>query len=305
MLGHLRRITQIFDHRSEHGLLGLISRALGKEAPTASRRYDTIWEIDLLLSWLRQRWAENSALRDEELQTKAMLLVMIFSACRLAELARMERPNQTEGEQAALVLRTVTKQFQEAKRRIVIRKLSSPVLCPVAAVRAWMQRSPTGEQSKLFYGFRSDAEGRMLPTTMHPLSVNLICTQFLRAMQSAGIPSHFTAYSVKHAVVTRLFRMGATEEQVNAYGGWAQGSRTARRWYDIATLEQDWLGAKLVGEWFGADPTNTLEEFLHDYLPRTTTEKEAEARAAVMDALADPETPASVSAVASQGVKHP
>jgi integrase len=286
-------------------LLGLISRALGKEAPAASRRYDTIWEIDLLLSWLRQRWSNNSALRDEDLQTKAMMLVMIFSACRLAELARMERPSGTEGGQPALVLRTVTKQFQEAKRRIVIRRLSSPILCPVAAVYAWLERSATGEQSKLFYSFRSDAEGHMLPTTKQQLSVNQICMQFLRTMQSAGIPSHFTAYSVKHAVVTRLFRMGATEEQVNAYGGWAQGSRTARRWYDIATLEQDWLGARLVGEWFGADPSNTLEEFLHDYLPTTTTGKEAEARATVMDALTSLETAASVTAAASQDVQDP
>jgi integrase len=237
MLGHLRR--------SEHGLLGLLSRALGKEAPTLSRRYDTIWDINLLLRWLREQWGNNTALADRDLQTKAMLLVMIFSACRLAELARMERPEEGGTQETAVVLRTVTKQFQETKRRIVMRRLAGQALCPVEAVNVWRHRSEAVGGEQLFFGFRYDAEGQRMGEECQPLSTAGICARFLRVMSDAGLPSHFTAYSVKHAVVTKLFKLGATEEQVNAYGGWAQGSRTARQWYDIATLEQDWLGAKL------------------------------------------------------------
>jgi hypothetical protein len=107
-------------------------------------------------------------------------------------------------------------------------------------------------------------------------------------MRAAGVPEHYTAYSVKHAVVTKLFRLGATEEQMNAYGDWAQGSRTARRWYDIATLEKDWLGARLVGELFGKSTNHTLEGFLNDYLPTTTTRRKAEARGPVIEVLTNP-----------------
>jgi hypothetical protein len=88
---------------------------------------------------------------------------------------------------------------------------------------------------------------------------------------------------VKHAVVTRLFRLGATEDQVNAYGGWAQGSKTATRWYNIATLEEDWLGAKLVGECFGKDPDEVMEDFLESHALATTTDQEAARRAGELE----------------------
>jgi integrase len=282
MLGHLKRVIQIFDHRSEHGLLGLLSRALGKDAPTPSRRYDTMWDISILLNWLRQHWGENAELADGELQTKAMLMVMVFSACRLAELARMDTPQDAEEGGTAMVLYTVTKQFQEARRRIVIRRIGDERVCPVRTVAAWIRRRGPSEDGRLFGRSRGGGE----EARTQQWTTDGICTQFLTVMRAAGIPEHFTAYSVKHAVVTKLFKLGATEEQMNAYGGWAPGSRTARRWYDIATLEEDWLGTKLVGEWFGGDTEAALEDLLQEYLPVTTTSGDAEVRAPVMEALA-------------------
>jgi hypothetical protein len=274
MLGHMRRIIAIFDYQHQYGLLALLSRSLGKGAPTATRRYDTIWDINCLLQWIRQDWPDNAVLCDVDLQTKAMLLIMIFSACRLAELARMERPSEEHTAEGVMALFTVTKQFQEEKRRIVIRKVSTPSLCPVSTTKAWMERSKGREREWLFY--------RQVDQKW---STATICTQFLRAMRAAGIPDHFTAYSVKHAVVTKLFKLGATEEQVNAYGGWAQGSRTARRWYDIATMEEEWLGARLVGEWFGKDPDRALEDVLQECLPTTQTPQEAGQRTRVVETM--------------------
>jgi hypothetical protein len=120
------------------------------------------------------------------------------------------------------------------------------------------------------------------------LTTPAICTRFLTVMADAAIPSHYTAYSVKHAVVTRLFRLGATEDQVNAYGGWAPGSKTAMRWYNIATLEEDWLGAKLVGECFGKDPDEVMEGFLESHALATTTDQEAADRAAELERIMRP-----------------
>jgi integrase len=217
-----------------------------------------------------------------------MLLIMIFSACRLAELGRMERPDLPEEPTDSVVLHTVTKQFQESKRNIVIRRLSRPALCPVAALWAWTMAVPPDGDGRLFHSLTGDSPERMAPTTRKELTTPAICTQFLAVMAEAGIPSHYKAYSVKHAVVTKLFRMGATEEQVNAYGGWAMGSSTARRWYNIATLEEDWLGAKLVGEWFGANPNSTLEDFVAEHLPTTSTEQQAATRSEALEALIKP-----------------
>jgi site-specific recombinase XerD len=287
MLGHMRKIIGIFDHHSGHGLLDLLSKAISRQAPTPSRRDDTMWNVDVLLAWIRKNWEEPARMKDSEVQTKAMLLTMMFSACRLAELGRMERPEIGEAHPESITLHTVTKQSQDTKRRIVIRRIATTALCPVSAILAWMERTAPREDGRLFHRW-TDEEKLRRQGAKDELTTPAICTQFIKPMRAAGIPAHFTAYSVKHAVVTKLFRLGATEEQINAYGGWAQGSRTAQRWYNIATLEEDWLGTKLVGEWLGEDRDNTLEEFLQTYLPTTTTPEQATARASAMEALVAP-----------------
>jgi integrase len=285
MLGQMKKIIAIFDHRSGHGLLDLLSRGLRRESPTPSRRYDTMWNVDILLAWIRHNWGDTDSMSDADVQTKTMLLVMMFSACRLAELGRMERPEVQDTTPDAITLHTVTKQHQDKKRRIVVRRIATTMLCPVTALMAWLGRSTPTEDGLLFHRNRDpekpQGQGDVFSTPS-------ICTRFLKPLRSAGIPSHYTAYSIKHAVVTKLFRLGATDEQVNAYGGWAPGSRTAQRWYNIATLEEDWLGTKLVGDWLEEKQSSTLEKFLQTYLPTTRTPEEAVARAQAMESLVIP-----------------
>jgi integrase len=279
MMGHLNQVTQIFDYRSSNALLRMMSKAMGRQAPTTSRRYDTIWDINTLLEWLQQHWADGDTLTNEDVQTKAMLLVMIFSACRLAELGRMEIPEEATAEEESLTLKTITKQRQEQKQQIIMRRIPSSPLCPVTAVRNWLNHRPTTPHARLFCKIEEGTRGGRELTTPD------ICRRFLKVMKAAGIPPHYTAYSIKHAVVTRLFQLGATEEQIGAYGHWAPGSHTAQRWYNITTLEQDWLGAKLVGQWLRTDPIETLEDFDDGYLPTPHTEEQAARRAQAVQAL--------------------
>jgi hypothetical protein len=89
-------------------------------------------------------------------------------------------------------------------------------------------------------------------------------------------------------VVTKLYRMGATDEQVVAYGHWAKGSLTPRRWYKIETLEEEWLGAKLLGESMGLKEHNALEKFVHTYMPPVRTPAQADERALAVEALVTP-----------------
>jgi integrase len=281
----MKKIIGIFDYRNKDGILDLLTKALGRASPVASRRYDTIWDIDQLLSWMRANWGANDVLNDHDLQTKTMLLVMIFSACRLAELGRMERPDLEGPPGVSIVLYTITKQSHEKKRRIVVRRISNEALCPVTTLYAWLERTESTKGRNLFYDCTSMVTGKLVPRVSREITTPGICTRFLAAMQDAGIAPHYKAYSVKHAVVTKLFKMGATDEQVNAYGGWAPGSHTARKWYYIETLEEEWLGAKLVGEILGDNPNDTLEEFLETYLPVARTEEQASVRAAAMESL--------------------
>jgi integrase len=238
MSGHLRRVVDLFDDRSEHSIVRMVTRAISRSAPTKSRRYDAIWDLDQLLSWLEQSWGDNERIPLDDLQTKTMLVVMIFSACRLAELGRMERPRDVGVDPTEIVLYTIQKQKQTQREQLVIRRISQTALCPVHTLMAWLRRAPAAPDGFLFYRLGGGGAPRAMTTPY-------ICPRFLKAMKSAGIPNHYTAYSVKHAVVTKLYNLGASDEEVCTYGHWKQGSHTPRQWYYIPTIEQDWLGARI------------------------------------------------------------
>jgi site-specific recombinase XerD len=286
MLSHLRRILLLLHSETTQGVLATLAQALSRSTPTTSRRYDTIWDIDQLLNWIRA-WKDNESLSLEELRTKTMLLIMIFSACRLAELGRMRRPTVPGGTFTSLALPTILKQKQAEKTQIVIRRVSQPNLCPVAAVLAWLQRSPDAPDGFLFHCLTRIGSGDCV--TLHRvMSTADIAPELVGALRAAGIEHPYTAYSVKHAVVTKLYLLGATDEQVVAYGHWARGSLTPRKWYNIATLESEWLGTKLLKETMDIKKPETEEKFAESYLAPTRTEEQAAARADTCEALITP-----------------
>jgi hypothetical protein len=210
-----------------------------------------------------------------------MMIIMTFSACRLAELGRMQRPPEADGEPTTIALSTIQKQNQAKRETLVIRRITESALCPVATVLAWLRRTQESPEARLFSVRSRGGELRAMATPD-------ICPRFLRVMRAAGIPDHYTAYSLKHAVVTKLYRMGATDEQVVAYGHWAKGSLTPRKWYNIATLEEEWLGTKLLGQAMGLTESKVQESFTERYLPPTRTVRQAEERASTSEALATP-----------------
>ena len=57
------------------------------------------------------------------------------------------------------------------------------------------------------------------------------------------MPSHYTAYSIRHALITALFDMGLTEVQVNAYTGHSNNAHTAVTHY--FHLDSRWVGNDL------------------------------------------------------------
>jgi integrase len=235
MGGHLNRIVELFDPRSVHAVVKVVLRAISRQTPGRCRRYDTIWDLDQLLAWLEENWPENGALSPRDLQTKCMLLVMIFSACRLAELARMTRPDVIDLMAPSITIKAVTKQKQSTLQDFVMRRADRPSICPVAALHTWLTR-PDQMQNRLL--FPSE--------TGRTITVPTIGYQFLKVFARAKIDPHYTAYSVKHAVVTKLYTLGATDEEVCAYGHWAPGSRTPRQWYYIPVVDKNWLGTRLV-----------------------------------------------------------
>jgi hypothetical protein len=212
---------------------------------------------------------------------------MIFSACRLAELGRMRRPTVTGETLTSLALPTILKQKQAEKTQIIIRRVSQPNLCPVAAVMAWLSRTPAAADGLLFH-FPYRMPGSDTVAFTRPMTTGDIAPNLITALRAAGIEYPYTAYSIKHAVVTKLYLLGATDEQVVAYGHWAKGSLTPRKWYNIATLESEWLGTKLLKESMDIKKEETEEKFADTYLTATRTEEQAAARTDSNEALITP-----------------
>jgi site-specific recombinase XerD len=59
-------------------------------------------------------------------------------------------------------------------------------------------------------------------------------------LRDAGIPSMYTAYSIRHALITELFNRGLKEEEVNAYAGYSNNAYTALT--NCFHLEENWVG---------------------------------------------------------------
>jgi hypothetical protein len=107
-------------------------------------------------------------------------------------------------------------------------------------------------------------------------------------MRKAGVDSSYTAYSIKHAVITKLFRAGASDEQVVEFGRWARNSNTPKKWYNIQCLEEEWLGTRLLAASMHISNDKALENLDAGYLPPTRTEQEAQVRAAAQHWILDP-----------------
>ena len=60
----------------------------------------------------------------------------------------------------------------------------------------------------------------------------------------AGIPPEYTAYSIRHALITALFDMNLSEVDVNAYTGHTNNARTGLTHY--FHLDGKWAGTDLA-----------------------------------------------------------
>jgi site-specific recombinase XerD len=242
LISHTNVLIDVF-HPKGKKLSALVSRAVRRKRPRKGRKYRTMWDITELLSFIASRYADNAVLSGADLLTKTLALTMIYSACRLAELARMTvDPKQVND--TRLRVDTNLKTALDTRDFIMFYAVNDSRICPHAATREWLgRRSP---RAALFTH----------PTTMAPLTTTMIATMLRDLMTQAGISDEYGPYSIKHAVITYLFTRGAEEAQINEFGRWSINSRVASSYYKIATPRRHWLGYRLAE---GATKQQTAE----------------------------------------------
>jgi site-specific recombinase XerD len=231
-LSHTNVLLSTFS-KDGSNMHSLISRAAHRKRPRKGRKYRTMWDIRELLRFISQELGTNAGLTEEQLLVKCLALTMVYSAARLAELARMT-VDQSHETKAALRVETNIKTALDTRESITFYPVRNKSICPHAALSEWLRRRPTSRQ--LFTD----------PRTQKPLTETAIAGLLRRLMSSAGISDEYGAYSIKHAVITFLFDGGAGEAQINEFGRWSYASRVASGYYRVATPQRDWLGFKIA-----------------------------------------------------------
>jgi hypothetical protein len=114
-------------------------RAVRRAKPKRKKRFDSIWSLRDLAGYIRREWPVNDELQDDELLTKALALTMLFTACRLEDLATMElREDAIKPERLTLELRRKTSLDQISP--VEVKPTHDEPLCPYNTIVSWFGR---------------------------------------------------------------------------------------------------------------------------------------------------------------------
>jgi hypothetical protein len=160
--------------------------------------------------------------------------------CRLEKWAE-------DGSSVESVAKEKTK-YGKGSTALLIRRGSAPNLCPVVAFRALKERAAAKGLVGTLWGSKGGIPYKQAA------ALSRLLKEFLR---EAGIPPTYTAYSIRHALITALFNSGLKEQEVNAYTGHSNNAHTALTNY--FHLDENWVGRSLVG---AAAETQVSEQFI-------------------------------------------
>ncbi|KAH7826664.1 uncharacterized protein MONOS_10850 [Monocercomonoides exilis] len=82
-----------------------------------------------------------------------------------------------------------------------------------------------------------------------PANLQRIEEEQTAILRENKIPETFTAYSIRHAVISHLERQqDADLKAINAYARWAPGSRVAQEYYTVLLVQDtNWI-LKTIGK---------------------------------------------------------
>ena len=198
-------------------------------------KYRSIWKLDLLIDYIRDG-PPSEELEWTRLMARAAALFMVFIPCRPIGAWRMDPQSEKWSADKSSVEITTKEKMDHGKSgsALLLRASTVPNLCPVHAYRLLKAGAASrGMRDTLW----CSAEGV-------PYRQASALSRLLKALlQEVGVPSHYTAYSIRHALITALFDRGLTEVQVNAYTGHSNNAHTAVTHY--FHLDSKWVGSDL------------------------------------------------------------
>ncbi|KAH7818805.1 uncharacterized protein MONOS_15278 [Monocercomonoides exilis] len=170
------------------------------EKPRKGKRYKTMWDSTIITKCAETTYDSKDI---RTLQKRALILTMIFGAFRPAELERMRSDT--------IIFIDKLVQTQE------------------------QTKTSAGETVKTTF---KDEHVWFNISERQPANLQRIKEELVAVLRENGIPDTFTAYSIRHAVITHLAKQqDADWKAINAYARWAPGSRVAQEYYTVLPVQ--------------------------------------------------------------------
>ncbi|KAA6379996.1 MAG: hypothetical protein EZS28_024479 [Streblomastix strix] len=145
-----------------------------------------------------------------------MALLVTFAAARMTELTRMKRKDILIDEQRMMLYTKIKKDRKMREYTIELRRQGKEY-CPVGAQEKWLW------DGNCWKGDDSAGSGQVLRNVLDEI----------------GIEKQYGGVTIRHAMMTKLRREGATqEEEVNTYTRHAPGSNVVD-FYDNKAVGRD------------------------------------------------------------------
>jgi hypothetical protein len=199
-------------------------------------RYRTIWKLEILLDYIR-KGPPSDQLEWSPLMARAAAVFMIFIPCRPVGAWRMDPASEkwaADGKSVELQAKEKTN-HGKGTTTLVLRAGPCPNLCPLTVYRVLRARAMAKGLADTLWGSKFGVPYKQASALSRLLKELLL---------SAGIPSEYTAYSIRHALITALFDSGLKETEVNAYTGHLNNAHTALTHY--FHLDENWVGHRLA-----------------------------------------------------------
>jgi integrase len=196
----------------------MLQKGVGNRIPPKPR-YCVIWDVEVVLDYLRDKCSDDSKLSIMELSEKTVALLALATASRGSELRLLDISLMAETESK------IHFWFKEQPKGCRGQKLPKPLevlasgmqLCPVRTTRAYIKRTAYEKRpSQLFLSTYAP---------YHPISRATIGRWLTNVLGKAGIDTAaFGAHSFRSATTSAAAYRGVTIEDILDRGQWSSDS---------------------------------------------------------------------------------
>jgi hypothetical protein len=213
----------------------------------AKQKFKPIWDLTILLNHLRLS-PPISTLSLRDLIPRVVALLMIFTLARPCEIFKIDpgsaRYFDNQNQLAILTHRKTDKGRQLSSLACLRLPEPDAAICPVRHLEEFLSRY----RSRLSSSSSSSAPSPTLWCWDNGDRINgtaTLCYHTKRLMTQAGIPKEFPCYTIRHATITKAYKLTHGDKmEVNIFTGHSERAATSAKSYLRQT--DNWLGYRLA-----------------------------------------------------------